>query len=426
MLTTYPDKAHMRNILTYGTYEALGNPYHWVEPVRVHQNASFFGVWHLVENGNDDFIARLGLNPNNPLYKMYNTFNSTPAHANIASGNAEKKSRKWEGNADLLALLNGVLQTGETRRRFLYDNVDIPQVLNSIATRVISGDQDCCHKNYYLYRDTMGNREWQVWPWDVDLSYGRRWISTHNYWDDAMVIDTRMPVGDNNGLLAAIYHPTTGTPEMEQMYWRRQRTLMDEFLQAPGTPPELLRLERRIEELVPLLAPDAALDLAKWGTWCCAGAGPYTQTTIPVATNWQTLRQAADLMKVGYLPHRRTYLFATMLASAGGKIPAAQPADARVWISAVEANPSSGNQDQEYLVVTNISNYAVDISGWRLEGAISHTFKPGTVIPTNGVLYVSPDVNAFRARTSGPRGGQALFVQGNYQGRLSARGETIR
>src|SRR5205814_367940 len=39
--------------------------------------------------------------------------------------------------------------------------------------------------------------------------------------------------------------------------------------------------------------------------------------------------------------------------------------------------------------------------------------------------YVSPDVRAFRARTTGPRGGQGLFVRGPYQGQLSARGETV-
>ncbi len=40
-------------------------------------------------------------------------------------------------------------------------------------------------------------------------------------------------------------------------------------------------------------------------------------------------------------------------------------------------------------------------------------------------MYVSPDVNAFRARAVGPRGGLGLFVQGNYQGQLSARGEAL-
>ena len=91
-----------------------------------------------------------------------------------------------------------------------------------------------------------------------------------------------------------------------------------------------------------------------------------------------------------------------------------------------DANPTSGNQDEEYLKLDNSNDVAVDISGWRLTGGIEHTFRPGTVIPAGDSLYVSPNVRAFRARTTGPSGGQGLFVQGNYNGHLSSFGETVQ
>ncbi|MGC8744091.1 MAG: lamin tail domain-containing protein [Verrucomicrobiia bacterium] len=412
-MTTYPDKAHIRNILAYETYRDAGCVYHWVIPARVEQNGNFWGDVHLMENGDAEYLERNGLDPNNPLYKMYNTFNSSPAHATIGGGNAEKKTRKWEGNADLLALLNGVLQTGTNRTVFLYDNVDIPQMINMLAARVVTGDMDCCHKNYYLYRDTTGTGEWQAFPWDVDLSFGRRWISSLTYWDDTMVINTYMPVGDNNGLVNALYQ----TPQIAEMYWRRLRTLMDEILQPPGTPTNQLKFEKRIDELTSIIAPDAALDLAKWGTWGNGSA----QSTCCI----QTQPQAADIIKYTYLPQRRTYLFSNMIVSAGGKIPLAQPSDAKIGFGKIEFNPISGRQSEEYIQLTNFNSFAVDISGWRLEGAIKHTFKPGTVMPSYGVIYVSPDVNAFRARQVAPKGGMGLFIQGNYKGQLSARGEAI-
>jgi hypothetical protein len=56
---------------------------------------------------------------------------------------------------------------------------------------------------------------------------------------------------------------------------------------------------------------------------------------------------------------------------------------------------------------------------------VRHTFHPGPVIPSNSVLYLTPDIRAFRTRATGPRGGQGLFVQGNYDGQLSARGESL-
>jgi hypothetical protein len=109
-------------------------------------------------------------------------------------------------------------------------------------------------------------------------------------------------------------------------------------------------------------------------------------------------------------------------------IPNAQPSDIRVVfdLADYETSPASGNQDEEYIRLNNPNNTAVDISGWQLAGGIRHTFKPGTVIPAGGSLYVSPNVVAFRARTSGPSGGQSLQVQGPYSGNLSSFGETVQ
>jgi hypothetical protein len=92
----------------------------------------------------------------------------------------------------------------------------------------------------------------------------------------------------------------------------------------------------------------------------------------------------------------------------------------------IEFSPASGNQDEEFIELANNSAAAVDISGWRLTGGVEMTFQPGTVIPSGGTLYVSPDVAAFRARGASPTGGEGHFVQGDYGGHISSFGETIQ
>ncbi|MCA9264825.1 MAG: CotH kinase family protein, partial [Planctomycetales bacterium] len=89
-------------------------------------------------------------------------------------------------------------------------------------------------------------------------------------------------------------------------------------------------------------------------------------------------------------------------------IPDAQPQDAVILFDPTDydANPASGNQDEEYLKLDNPHDTAIDISGWQIDGGVTFTFDPGTVIPAGGSLYVSPDVVAFRARLEGPRAGQ--------------------
>lgn len=393
LLTTYPDKSHMRNLLAYETYRDAGSPYHIAFPIRVQQNGAFYSHAHFVEDGDADYLERVGLDPYGALYKMYNTLNSS-------TSGVEKKTRKHESNADLQALITGLRRTGAARTRFIYDNVNIPAMVNYLAAMIITGGVDCCHKNYYAYRDTNGSGEWQYLPWDVDLTFGRNWNSANTYFDDTMFTSNPLFVGGNNALISALFN----TPAIRQMYLRRIRTLMDELLQPTNTPPAELKYERRIDELFRIIEPEAALDFSKWTTW----------------GRRQTLPQALDILTNQYFPRRRTYLYSRQ------EIPRPQPRDATVEITQIDFNPASGNQAEEYIQITNTNSVALDISGWMVAGAVSHSFHPGTVLPARSAIYLSPNPAAFRARSTEPSGGGGLLVQGNYKGQLSARGEPIR
>ncbi|MCA9212479.1 MAG: lamin tail domain-containing protein [Planctomycetales bacterium] len=98
---------------------------------------------------------------------------------------------------------------------------------------------------------------------------------------------------------------------------------------------------------------------------------------------------------------------------------------AKIQFDEFDVAPESNNQDEEFVSIVNHENRAIDISAWKIQGGIQFEFQPGTVIPANGRIYLSPNVAAFRQRSLGPTGGQGLFVQGNYQGHLSNRGEAI-
>lgn len=101
------------------------------------------------------------------------------------------------------------------------------------------------------------------------------------------------------------------------------------------------------------------------------------------------------------------------------------PREPTLEIRRIEVSPASGDQDEEFIEIENPYEIAIDISDWRLEGAVDFTFQAGTVIPSGDSIFVSPDVNVFRARGVSPKGGEGLFVQGGYSGHLSNRGETI-
>jgi hypothetical protein len=393
LLTTYADKSHMRNMINYQTYIDAGMPAHRTFAVRVQQNGTFFAVYNFGENGDANYLQRIGFDENGAFYKMYNSAENTTG--------VEKKTRKNETNADLQALINGSSQgTIQARMNYAYDNMDIPAFINFLAVKAITSDHDCCHKNYYFYRDTDGTGEWAPLPWDADLSLGRIWSSGPTYFDDNNYTNQSWMVGGNT--VMSIFYNTT-TPTFRQMYMRRVRSLMDQFLgKFPGTNSPYY--EALIEEQKGLIGPDAMLDFSKWTSWGIS----------------MTMTQNANQILTNYVPGRRAWL-----NTAQPEIPAPQPTNASLQIVNVEFNPSSGNQAQEFITITNPNNYSLDISGWELSGAVRFTFKGGTVLPPNSAAYVVGDKVGFRTRTAGPRAGQGLFLVGPYQGQLSAHGESL-
>ncbi|MDB4438337.1 lamin tail domain-containing protein [bacterium] len=125
------------------------------------------------------------------------------------------------------------------------------------------------------------------------------------------------------------------------------------------------------------------------------------------------------------LPNRRTALFETYGPNGSGLIPLPQSTGLVINFGTIESNPGSGNQDEEFIELTNPNNEAVDLSGWTMSGGVEFSLPPGTVIPSNGNLYLSPNVRDFRLRTASPTGGEGRYVVGNYDGHLSNFAEAL-
>lgn len=407
--STYSDKAYMRQVLSYETFGAAGVPALAAFQMRIQQNGQFFSVAEWVENAEDNWLDRIGLDEDGALYKMYNDFTS----ATLGDDWVEKKSRKEEGSEDLQAFINGAQLTGPALTNYLFDNVNIPEAITYLSVITLVHDTDHVGKNYYVYRDSDGNKEWQILPWDMDLTFGRNFTLSGGVLNDTIWAavdpyshplfgDRERPKNDGpwNKLIDALHRE----PTIKAMYLRRLRTLMDEFLQPPGTPAAEGYFENRIDHYVSLVGPDVILDRARWGN-------PYGQN--------QDLSTAASIMKTSYLQVRRQHLYVTHSTPGDGLIPAEQVAVPPLVFGAVQTIPDGGNVDEEYIQIENPTNTPVDVSGWKLGGAVSLTFAPGVVIPANGVMYVSPNVNAFRARAVAPKAGMGLFVQGNYTGHVT-------
>ncbi len=405
------DPTYIRPLLSWETYFKTGHPASLSFPLHVMRNGSYYAIRIFVEQPDRHLLRHVGLDDHGAFYKMYSDL-----RRDLSGEQPERKiTRLNEDHSDLAALAAGIAPDNPQRNTFLFDNINIPAMINFQAASVLIHENDHTHKNYFLYRDTERTGEWMFIPWDKDLTFGINSglggiVADMDY--ISSLDDVRSPshpfFGDSthqkvdyqwNRLTDAVMK----NPVSKQMYLRRLRTLMDQYLQPTSTPLADRYYEKRINDWVTLLSGEPG---------------------------YSSLLTEVDKIRNQYLPVRRRHLFEdhsinnpTYRDNAG--IPDSQPDSITLTIGSVEYNPVSGNQDEEYIQLINPQSIAVDISDWKIANAVTHTFPAGTVIPANGSMYITPNALAFRARATSPKGGEQRFVQGNYSGHLSSWGGTI-
>ncbi len=325
LLSNWADKAKVRHVLAYEIMRASGVAAHFAFTVRVQQNGQFFSTADFVEDADETYLERAGLNPDGALYKVYANLLNRDA-GNTATSGVEKKTRRTENNNDLRDLINGLDLTGTALANYLYDNIDIPACVTMLAANSVIRNIDMHSKNWYIYRDTGRSGEWSILPWDLDLSHGRVWNEANTYFDNALYTDGFVVTGTSIRLVSHLF----ANPAIRAMLMRRIRTLTDRFLQplpAAGTPESALFYERRLNEQSALIDPpsiipsDAQRDFEKWGSWLQGGSVVrYTNSNAAV----ESMAEAITRFKNQYLPARRRYIYNTQIVGRGGEIPLPQ------------------------------------------------------------------------------------------------------
>ena len=173
LLTNWADKSKVRHVLAYEIMRESGVAAHFAFTLRVQQNGEFFSTADFVEDADEIYLERAGLNPDGALYKVYdNTLNRSGG--DHARKGVEKKTRKFENNDDLQDLIDGMALRGSALSDYLYDNIDIPACVNFLAANSVIRNIDMHRKNWYIYRDTGRSDEWAILPWDLDRWFRHR------------------------------------------------------------------------------------------------------------------------------------------------------------------------------------------------------------------------------------------------------------
>jgi len=395
------DSSYLRQPMGFGAYAEAGNASSASFLTYMSLNGSFdrVGVW--IEQVDEDYVDRHGYDPDGDLYKFVQRSNLNPGVSDTSTG-IEKKTNDKSDLSSAQDLVDGLnLPTEAQRQAYIRDHLDIPQMINYLAARTLIQGADDVRKNFYLYVDNTpgGDGLWRIFPWDLDFTFNI--VGGHDNQDSERTEHPffgveEFPTADGANQWSMLYDRLLETQEIQEMYLRRVRTLMDELYNG-----------------------------ASGGTTWFAN---FVNTNFPDID--PHLGSSATNGKNGLLndiEDRRDELYNTYTASIPGYpivIPTAQPAAPSLTIGTIEFAPE-GDQDREYIQLTNNNGFAIDISGWTVEGGITHTFRPGTVIAAGESLYITPSASAFRDRPTGPSGGQQLIFQQWDDGHLSSFGETV-
>lgn len=391
LLTNWADKSKVRHPLAWEIMRESGVNAHFAFTIRVEQNGEFFSTADFVEDGDDIYLERAGLNPDGALYKVYsNRLNKDQGDTGYAG--IEKKNRRSENNDDLQALIDGLDLTGADLDNYIRDNIDIPKTVNMLAANSVVRNIDMHSKNWYIYRDSGKTGEWAILPWDLDLSQGRVWNSTDRYFDNRVYTNGLVVTGNSIRLVSHLFN----NADTRSMIMRRIRSLSDQFLQPESTPLAERWYERRLDEQAALIddplmpKSDAQLDFEKWGSWV-QGDGtpvPFDSSNPDV----ESMAEAIVRWKNEYLPGRRNEIYNNQTLGNGGEIPGPQFG---VTVSQLSPLVQAGDQAFSHVPANgdlgltwagSLANEPFDTSGW-ISGTTGVGYERGsgyqTLIGTN-------------------------------------------
>eukprot|EP01026_Neomeris_dumetosa_P052580 TRINITY_DN465_c1_g1_i1.p1 TRINITY_DN465_c1_g1~~TRINITY_DN465_c1_g1_i1.p1 ORF type:complete len:660 (+),score=77.06 TRINITY_DN465_c1_g1_i1:186-2165(+) len=200
-------------------------------------------------------------------------------------------------------------------------------------------------------------------------------------------------------------------PETREMYLRRLRSVMDQFILTE-------RMVQIINETYAKIRDLADLDNQYWQTLSTQLDPTWKGTTV------HNVHNGYKQLIEEQIPRRAQQLYQTY--GPGGQLPLVpdqQPQDFELKIRAVDSE--SSNSQQHYIEIYNPNDFAVDISYWYLSGSVEFTFTAGTVIPRDYSVYVTPSVRAFREREKSPKGYERNFVVGPWKGDLPLDGYVL-
>jgi len=444
-IAEYGDPMYLRQTLALRLMRESGvkAPFDW--PVRLYLNGTFYQLAFHSSRFSDEAVEDFyGLNKYGYSYKN--------VHQLTQNCGAEKKTPDDDNESDLSVLNQyaariesetpaaGALTTDAMK------HFNIPAWVNYLAAVRVTQEADDVWTNLGIYinkydsffnangDDTMmplaydQNLSWGQWYFRDDTDRGHigivatnDYMKSHPFYGGKSVRYYkwgRYPIGVSDFGYNRGMEVILQDAQFREMLTRRLRTLAEQYLGAQDATKEETPVWDWVVAYTNAIAGDVQIDRTMW---------KYDEKVISTTTNiwvWSTaltFDEGVEDLWANYIVPRRKHLYDTHAAKNAGKtgypaagggyatgssalIPETQPATEtfgkRGALYFTDLNGKKPGEDgfdittDKILGICNTNNVAIDMSGWTVEGAVVATLKPGTVIPTNSVLWIVDDRRA--------------------------------
>ena len=301
----------LRESLAAAAMRRLGVPASAAKHVVLRRNGAFHGLYVLVEQVDEAFLERRGLDPTGALYKAvhWKLSNLRPPapewapcrydgewelgwgacpevyrYSTPSKHATDDRARDAEWHLgkllDALARVNG---DGDAAA--LYDAVDVDAVAREMAAQTAMLHQDRCAKNYYVFHNPNDGK-WIRVPWDMEDAFatdyrsrdarcdangatscradrGTYCVLSCEWWNSPFFCDAEHPQdifteSDGRSTWNHLVNAMLKVPSSRAAYFRELRRAMS-LLHDDGW------LEREARNFAAAIQTDATRDAAKWG-----------------------------------------------------------------------------------------------------------------------------------------------------------------
>jgi len=160
------DRWALTEPIGYEVYQRAGVPAPRAGHMRIWENGRLRGYHLWVEQVNKAFLNSRRRDSDGDMFKLV-------WYGRDVIGQHDKRTNPLTGHTNLLALINALQRTGGADQwQLIRQHFNVGEMASYYAVNHLIANWDGFHNNYFAYLDLNGTGKWEVYPWDLDKTFG--------------------------------------------------------------------------------------------------------------------------------------------------------------------------------------------------------------------------------------------------------------